>query len=255
MGYCCAVNPLPSVSRPQPPGHLGNLGPSPFPLLPSFLPFLHCAGDFGAALTVGEQAWLIDIDGQLGGAVEIGDSFAGSTDAPDLHTFSCDGGTNGLQGKIQVCKDIDIDGDGAPDTTGNTGSVAKLHVQNGTGAGGTVTVEGDLGGTETYRRRGRRRTRLVGFWSGDDVMGDIAVNGTAHMVDIVGDLVDASINPNAAAGCELVSVTVSGEIRSATEEWIRAGGGSFAVSDSTGSWTVTAPGPHVFDGTVTARIG
>ena len=372
---------------------------------------LYCASDLAGALTVDGRAWLVDIDGQLGGAVDIGNSFAGSTDTPDLHTFSCDGGstaagtltvhghagtvqfgnalsgsgrvdgavriegsanrvdvhagtgagasvevtgdlgrqyrakrrwltegfhsgddlgggltvggqaflididgrleaaltvsgsansiaidggttangdvtvgkalgsftaggttfagdlvagsiteafinsTNGLQGKIEVSKEVDVDGDDTPDTTGNTGSVGKLHVEHGTDASATVTVEGDLGGTETYRRRRRRITRLVGFWSGDDVMGDIAVSGTTHTIDIVGDLVDASINPSPAAGSELVSVTVSGEIRSTAQESIRAANGTFAVSDSTGSWTVAAASPHVFDGTVTAQIG
>ena len=180
-------------------------------------------GDVGGTIVVGGTAYLIEVDGQLqaavaialsantvafdGGATATGDvtvgrdlgSFTagGTTFAGDLEAGSITealiNSTNGLQGKIEVRKDVD--GDGTSDTTG---SVTKLHVQNGTAAGATITVEGDLGGTETYRRRGRRRTRTVGFWSGGDVLGTIAVAGHLHLFEVIA--ADSTGNANVVGG-------------------------------------------------------
>lgn len=189
--------------------------------------------------------------------MDIGANFVGGADSPDLHTFSCNDGStatgtlavHGHAGTVQFGDAVSGTGraDGAVKIEGNAD---RVDIYAGTGAGGTVEVTGDLG----RQYRSRRRWYREGFHCGGDLGGGLTIGGEAFLVDIVGDLVDASINPNAATGCELVSVTVTGEIRSATQEWIRAAGGSFYVSDSTGSRTVTATDPYVFGGTVRAEI-
>jgi len=243
---------------------------------------LWCGADVGAAIDVGGTAWQVDIDGQLKAGLTIGvdaNTIAldqgtsadgdiaitgnlanlqagGDTFAGDLRAGSIDrayiNSTNGLEGKIEVTKN-DMTGDGDTDDEEDTsGNVSRLHVQNGTAAGATIDVAGDLGRRYSYRRRGRRRWAIEGLWSGTDVRGNVTVGDTAWLIDVTGDLVDASI-----AADEIDSVRVDGTIRSTNPEQIRAllVGTTFYVSDSTWAGYIGDGATYVFDGTVTAQIG
>ena len=201
-------------------------------------------------------------------------SFTGTLQAGSIGNAYCHA-TTGLEGTVEVVR-RDIDGNGDRDddvdTTGSVGgfyvyggaidaavhiegSVTEFQAHHGTTAAGTLTVDGDLGGLRLTRRRGRRRWVPVGFWSGGDVMAHITVSGVASLIDIDGDLVDASINPLAATAGELETVTVSGQIHSTGPQWVRAAIGTFYISDTTWSGYITATTPHVFTGPVTAQIG
>jgi len=221
-------------------------------------------GNVAGAINVAGSAGLIDIGGQLQAALTIGGSAdrividqgsstagdvtvglnltyfeaGGTTFAGDLTAGSIDAAyinsTNGLASAIRTVKS-DQNADGDTDDAGETGSINKLHVQNGTAAGSSITVEGDLGGRERYRRRGRRRWRTVGFWSGDDVAGTIDVDGNARLIEIDGQLQAA--------------MTIDG-----SAEWIAIDEGSSAAGDITVGLDLTylEAGGTTFEGDLTA---
>jgi len=222
-------------------------------------------GQLGAALTVGGNALSIvlgngtaaagdiTVTGELGGLSAGGTSFAGDLSAGQTGTVTI-ASTNGLEGRITVTQS-DTDGDGAADTTGN---LSKLHIDHGIAAGATIDVAGDLGRRYSRKKRGKRKWYTQGFSTGTNanVMDDITVRGTALLIDIGGDLVDASINPTLTAAGQLGSVSVGGQIRSTATEWIRSSTGTFQIKDSTsGGWQQIGASEWVFDGTVTARVG
>ena len=150
---------------------------------------LHSDGDVRAALTVGGQAWLIDINGQLQGAVDVGSSFAGAGAA--LHSFSADGGStaagtltvHGSAGVVQFGDFRKFTGraDGAIKIEGN---VNRVDLYAGSAVSGTIDVQGDLG--RRYRRR--RRWRTEGLYSGGDLRGALTVDGQGWLIDINGQL-------------------------------------------------------------------
>ena len=179
---------------------------------------LWCGGNVLGEIMVEGTAWQLGIDGQLRAALTIGQDAerivlgqgasaagdvtvglgltyfeaGGQTFAGDLKAGSIGeayiNSMNGLEGTIAATKQVDVNNDGdtndAVDTAGNTGSITNLSMQNGTADGSTVTVEGDLGGLISYRRRGRRRWRTVGFWSGGDVLSSVVVAGHLHLFEI-----------------------------------------------------------------------
>ncbi|MBL7223729.1 MAG: hypothetical protein ISS72_07750, partial [Candidatus Brocadiae bacterium] len=80
------------------------------------------------------------------------------------------------------------------------------------------------------------------------------VSGTASWIVIVGNVLNASINPLLPG--TLVKVQVGGTIQSAGPEVIRskAGTPSYFISDATFAGTITPAANHIFDGTVDAHI-
>ena len=148
---------------------------------------LYCAGEWGAALTVNGRAWLIDVRGEIRGAIDIGAGFVGTSDDRDLHTFRCEGGStttgaltvHGNAGTLQF-------GNWGADTGQINGaiqidgSVDRIDAYAGTGAGGTITVGGDLG--RQYRRR--RRWRTEGLYCAGDLGAALTVTGKAWVIDI-----------------------------------------------------------------------
>lgn len=134
------------------------------------------------------------------------------------------------------------------------GSMGTANCHATSGLQGTVTVAGDLGALLKVKRKGRKRWVPFGLYIAGDVNADIMVGGKAVLIDIRGDLVDASINRTPGPAAELEDVIVAGRIRSAAPQWVRANIGTFKISDITWSGTVRAGAPHVF-GNVTAQIG
>ena len=110
----------------------------------------YCAGDFGAALTVNGQAWLIAIGGQLQGAVDIGIDTADPPEEFDLHSLSVVGDVTGT---LVVHRNVGSLKFGSPGS--NTGQVQapvliesnvnRIGAYAGTGASATINVTGDLG--------------------------------------------------------------------------------------------------------------
>ena len=230
------------------------------------------AGGADSLVLAGNVAGDVDVGGHLD-RIEIGyystyrrrgrrrslfhdATFTGTLRAGSMGNAYCHAST-GLQGTLSVTGNAN----GLHVTNGRIeaavtigGSLTEASLAQGTSAGGTIAVGGDLGALVRVRRRGRKRWVSFGLYSGGDVNADITVGGTGHLVDIRGDLVGASINRNPGPTSELRNVLVSGQIRSAIPQLIRAALGTFYISDATWSGEIAAGSPHPF-GPVTAQIG
>ena len=207
--------------------------------------------DVGAAITVGGTAWLIDVGGQLQADVQVGANKEAGGAGGDLYELRC---TGSVAGAVRVYGNVEsFVCDGAiQSAVAVDGNLMRFDAAEGISTKATIDVGGDLGQSYSYKRNGKRRWATLGLSSGGDVLCDVTVGGKACLIDVAGDLVDASIAAN-----ELETVKVAGTIRSAAPEWIRSllAGASFHISDSTWSGYVSDDLPYVFDSSVTARVG
>jgi len=167
-------------------------------------------GHLAGAVTVDGQAWLIDIDGQLQGAVEVGDAFtATDVDPLALQAFSADGGSSdtgtltvhGNAGTVQF-------GDsgtnvGAVDALVKIkGNVNRIDLYGGSTASGTIDVDGNLGRQYSRKRGGRRRWYTEGLSCGGHLAGAVTVGGKAWQI-IVDDEVQSTVEVGDVAGGDL----------------------------------------------------
>ena len=179
--------------------------------------------DLSGALTVRGHALQIAIDGHVAARVDVDG---------DVGTFTCGG---------QIQSAVSIGGD-----------LTDLTAEGGSCATGTLEVDGDLGTRYRRTRNGRRRWITLGLWSRSSWQSDVTVGGTAWLVDVDGDLADATV-----VAQELGTVRVSNRIRSTHPETIRSllATSPFYLSDSTWAGDIVADSPQLFDGTVTAQVG
>ena len=220
---------------------------------------LWLGGDMGAEVSVGGNAWRIDVDGQMQAAVTVGgdaeqiiadgggsaaadvtvggnlvelqvrgeafdgDLVAGSMDSVYIYT------TNGATGQVRTT------GGGATD-----GHLATLTVRFGA-LQGAVTVAGDLGGLYAYRSSTAVITvqgSATDLYFLGHVSGSMQIGGHGAEIYISGNFVDSDI-----VAQTLGTVTVKGRIQSTTPGKIiraTAADSTFLVRDRTAQRTVTA---------------
>ncbi len=142
---------------------------------------LDVAGDVAGNMVIGGQALIIEIDGQLQGALTVGEDLGRLTVVQGTSTqgtITVAGDAAAIEARHgQIQASVDVGGD-----------LSRLDAHEGTSADGTIDVAGDLGRQFSYRRRGRRRWGVEGFWSGGDVAGAIGIDGAAWLIDVDGQL-------------------------------------------------------------------
>jgi len=198
---------------------------------------LRCEGDLTGNLTVNDDAVRVHVAGDVTGDVnvtgQLGAWFKNRSGRRTRWTSTGLWAGGNLTGALTV-----------------GGDAARIRVAGN--VDGAVDVTGQLGAWLRNRTGYRKRWVSTGLRCGGNVTGDVTVGRAAAIVDIDGGLTGATVRANA-----LGWLVVVGQITSVGPEFIRSllAGSRFYVSDSTWSGIISGAALHVFDGTVTARIG
>ena len=213
---------------------------------------LWVAGAVNAPVVVGATTWRMDIYGLLnntitaGGPVDILVFYGGSSAAGDVTA----GGPLRYFGTLGAFFDGEL----------NAPSADLVYYATTSGVDGVVNIAGNVRRFEVWYGSVLAPVNIGGdvqdwfYVAAGNLRHDLTVSGTASWIVIVGNVLNASINPLLPG--TLVKVQVGGTIQSAGPEVIRskAGTPSYFISDATFAGTITPAANHIFDGTVDAHI-